>query len=94
MRRTAPSPGDGMMQARTSDRSLGLFLMALWSVAILLYTWDMATAPTWDGLAGVHAVMQSILLIAALGTGATGAALWIGKPAPPPAKGRHSSEPF
>lgn len=76
------------MQARASDPSLGLFLMALWSIAMLLLTWDMSTAPTWQGLAGVHFVMEAILLLAALGTGSTGAALWIGKPVPVPANSR------
>ncbi|MCA1811151.1 MAG: hypothetical protein LC623_03960, partial [Halobacteriales archaeon] len=39
-----------MAQGAThSDPSLGLFLMALWSAAMLLFTWDMARAPTdWE----------------------------------------------
>jgi hypothetical protein len=88
----APRPGhaSGATQGQArfvhaqvhSDPSLGLFLMALWSAAMLLFTWDMASAPTdWEGLAAVHLVMQAILLLAALGTGSAGAAVWIGKPA-------------
>jgi hypothetical protein len=70
-----------MQNGIRSDPSTGFFLMFLMAAAMLLLAWDLAAgAGTWSGLSVVHAAMQTILLMAAVGTGSTGAVLWIGHP--------------
>lgn len=71
----------------TDDRHIGMFLLALWSASMVLLTWDMtasasASCPAdttclGSGFEGVHAAMQAILFLLALGTGGTGARLWL-----------------
>jgi hypothetical protein len=67
-------------------RFMGIFLMALWSLAMVVFTGDLAASDgtctgastcAWTGLSGLHTFMQAVLLLAAIGAGATGASLWI-----------------
>lgn len=60
------------------DPATGFFLMLLMAAATLLLTWDAAANEGWSGLSVVHAAMQAVLLLAALGSGSTGAVVWIG----------------
>jgi hypothetical protein len=76
VRRTTPDGG---------ARFTGIFLMALWGLAMVVYTGDMAASDActtsscaWTGLAAIHTAMQGILLLAAIGTGAAGAGIWFG----------------
>jgi hypothetical protein len=70
-----------MPHAIRSDPATGFFLMLLMAASLLLLAWDIGTgAGGWGGLAVVHAAMQTILLMAAVGTGSTGAVVWIGHP--------------
>lgn len=73
--RTAITPGRGVRP----EASTGFFLMLLMSLSALLLAWDMAASDAgWGALGTVHLAMQGILAVAALGSGSTGAVLWIG----------------
>lgn len=79
------------MASDDGTRFMGIFLMVLWSLAMVVFTGDMVMSGgpcaenascAWTGLGGIHLGMQVVLLAAALGTGATGAALWFGTQRP------------
>lgn len=87
MRRTPMGPPPARPARDDAARSTGIFLMALWSAAMVLLTWDMVSSSDdscgpagcpWTGLAGVHAAMQVALFLAALGAGSAGAGIWFG----------------
>ncbi|HUR62387.1 MAG TPA: hypothetical protein VM286_08515 [Candidatus Thermoplasmatota archaeon] len=87
----AATPSAAGPTSHAGDRSVGMFLLALWSASMVVLTWDMTASATGGcpvdttclatGFDGIHATMQAILFLLALGTGATGAKIWLGSPA-------------
>jgi hypothetical protein len=72
------------------DRSIGMFLLVLWSASMVVLTWDMAAAGTagcptgttclGTAFDGIHVAMQVMLFLLAIGTGGMGVRLWLASP--------------